>query len=239
MKFFFILILLPITSAANPPLSFSNGLKSYQKQQYEQASVYFLKALQKSPHNSTVLYNLGLTELQRGNQGRALGYLRRAQYLDPYTSEIKKALDFINSPHNTTFTLRDIFRKIPIDVLMGLFTLGLILMISTGLNYLHKRTQQTSFPIALFTFFCCTFIFGLALGYKIKDQHTMRVTVIVPKAEAHSGPNKNQATLFEIKEGIEVLVHKKLHSWLQVTAPSGGTGWIHENTSIISWGKQL
>ncbi len=238
MKLFFTLIILPIIGHTTTPLSFSNGLKSYQEGRYQQANIYFLETLKESPHNSTVLYNLGLTEFQIGNQGKALGYLRRAQYFAPQSAEIKSALGFINPSQNKTLTITNILRKIPLDILIGFFTLGLFLTIYKGLIYLSRR-KSSSFPTSLLILFCYTFILSLTVGYKIKDQYTPRATITVPKTGAHSGPSENQASLFEINEGVEVLVHKKLHSWLQITAPSGRTGWIHENTALISWGELL
>lgn len=238
MKLFFTLIILPIIGHTTIPLSFSNGLKSYQEGQYKQANTYFLETLKENPHNSTVLYNLGLTEFQIGNQGKALGYLRRAQYFSPRSTDIKSALGFINPSHNKTLTITNILRKIPLDILIGFFTLGLFLMIYKGLNYLSRRKSST-FPTGLLILSCYTFVVGLIVGYKVKDQYTPRTTITVPKTGAYSGPSENQASLFEINEGVEVLVHKKLHSWLQITAPSGRTGWIHENTALISWGESL
>ena len=70
------------------------GIQSFQKGELTKAQDLFLQALEKSPDNKFILYNLGLTDFQLEQRGRAVGAWRRALYIDPDFSLARQAYSF-------------------------------------------------------------------------------------------------------------------------------------------------
>ena len=65
---------------------------------------------------------------------------------------------------------------------------------------------------------------------KAWDATQPRATVIVSKVSVQSAPGENQATLFDLSEGLEVLVRQKSETWLQISYPGGLSGWVPEKS---------
>ena len=76
---------------------------------------------------------------------------------------------------------------------------------------------------------------------KFVDTFLDRATVIVTKSEVKSGPQDGNATLIEIPEGSEVYVNTSTTNdngnWKQITIPGNLTGWVKDNTLMMTSGE--
>ncbi len=252
----FIFQLVVVSSAFSDEInpSYSAGLKSYQESKFEQAKASFQTALQEEPQNPLINYNLGLTEWKLGHLGMSLGLLRRAQYSDPSFREALKAETFVREglkvkdlPHQISLweTLRqELLKPVSMDALLVVTMLLLFISGYTIPKYLgaRRRALEDESPTMPNPF--TGGLSGLLLiavvvisGMKLFDLRIQRATVVVQKVEARSGPEPDSSTLFELFEGLEVIVRRSFldsnqREWVQVTYPGGMTGWISSNDMI-------
>ena len=231
--------------------AFQAGVTAYQKQDYAAAETAFSQALLKRPDEPSTLTNLGLTQSKLGHKGWALGYFRRALALSPGFHEAKSAMDFLQKegalreiPHQLE-TWESLRSSVLVGVsLAALLLLTLLLFIAMGWVWLkfwgdRKRALRSEsalpgFPglaIAFSTLFVLTFALTLA---KCKDSLDSRGTVVVENVQALSSPNEKSPSLFELFEGLEVLVHKVEGNWMQVTYPGAMTGWIPKTSLMLT-----
>ena len=228
--------------------SYSAGLKSYQESNFEQAKRDFLTALEEEPQNPFINYNLALTEWKLGHLGMSLALLRRAQYSDPSFNEaiqaesaIRDELKIKDLPHQISLweTIRtQLLKNTSIDGLLGVLALALLAAGYTGPKFLGARRRAidegsgrlpnpTPFVVS------CLLVLPILLttGLKFFDLTLHRGTIVTEKVEALSGPETGASELFELFEGLEVIVRRTFldsnnKEWSQITYPGGMTGWI-------------
>jgi hypothetical protein len=70
------------------------------------------------------------------------------------------------------------------------------------------------------------FVMSFLAVAKAVDQSSLRGTVLPKKIEARSTPDAAGTVLFDLYEGLEVIVQQANDSWIQVTYPGGPTGWV-------------
>ncbi|MCK6599030.1 MAG: SH3 domain-containing protein, partial [Bdellovibrionaceae bacterium] len=61
---------------------------------------------------------------------------------------------------------------------------------------------------------------------KIYEAYTPRAIVLVDNTSIKITPGQEQADLFVLNEGSEVLVGQIQNDWVQVTYPGSYTGWV-------------
>ena len=237
------------TSSASP---FTQGIDAFQKKDLAKARANFTAALgQPSPssqaNNPAALYNLGLVESRDGKMGFAIALWRKALAHSPMFTPAREAiawaqpkLEHTDIPHEVE--LWETYRKsilVYFSVhLPALFTALFLLL--TGwlvLRYLgQKRTARLDekpmppFPIAAVL---SALLLGLTLTLtisKLIDLQTIRGTIVAKKVEARSSPDVSGTPLFDLYEGLEVIVQQSSGSWVQVTYPGGATGWVPKQT---------
>lgn len=239
--------------APSPMEEYQHGIQSYQNNQLSEAQNLFLQALQSSPENKFILYNLGLTDFQLGKKGRAIGAWRRALYLDPYFISARKALKYAMSKmgdlSSGTTSNWETFRQSVLQrvSLNQLLLLTAILLLSAGfvlIRYWSLRRQALAnesplpdIPYLGIGLGCLLLISaGMTLG-KAYDYFVPRATIINERVAVHSGPSAEDASLFEILEGHEVIIRKVIKDWAQITYPGGLTGWVPRDSLFYSSGK--
>jgi uncharacterized protein YgiM (DUF1202 family) len=72
-------------------------------------------------------------------------------------------------------------------------------------------------------------LFAVSLGIKIyTDKAFQHAVVLAQKVYVRSGPGDDNASIFEIHEGLKVEVHHRRGGWAQISLPNGFNGWIPE-----------
>lgn len=233
---------------------FTLGVTAYQAKDFPQARSAFQKALEINPNNLEAMTNLALVQFQLGEKGWAIALLRKAQQVNPDYSTPKQALEFIVSkleikeiPHEIqqweSFR-KLILNKVPLHVL---HFLSLILTASFGwllINHFYrkKRAQENHEPtpsihwVLVFSGFLMLITISLS-GLKIWDFQTGRATVVAKKVSVHTAPETDSPVLFELYEGLEVILRRSQPPWVQITYPGGMTGWVQQSTVFHTSGK--
>jgi hypothetical protein len=244
-------------AAASSPdrgAEFKSGIAAFQKGDFEQARKFFVSMLQTDQTNPVALYDLGLTEQRAGRNGLALGLWRKALATHPGFAPPEKAvhwqqarLEHGDIPHEVESW--ESFRKVALVPysLDTFLAAGALLLVGGGwtlLAYFGRRRQarldekpNPSFPVsATLCSFCFVIAFALAVA-KIVDMQVIRGTVTEKKIEVRSSPDAGGTPLFDLYEGLEVVVQQKSGDWVQVTYPGGSTGWIPKTALFATTDK--
>jgi tetratricopeptide (TPR) repeat protein len=245
--------------ADQPSPTYSEGLSLFQQGKVDEAKQKFENVLQEQGPSPYVLYNLGLAEFKSGHNGKAVALWRKALDLDPNFSPALDALGYASEkmkikelPHKITAgeTLRNKFlvnftlSSFLFLSLVFFFAFGWFLLIFLGQRTRFKKGEgkPPAFPV---TAVVLGLIFAGSVflaASKALDQNLPRATIVVDKVEAHASPGSGQATLFELFEGMEVIVRELIQTdnnekWMQVTYPGGMTGWIPSDSVMHSSGR--
>ncbi len=230
---------------------FQTGIESYQKKDYAAAKTSFEAAVQERPQEVSALTNLALTHYRLGQRGWALGYARQVLLLEPghdEAAQLKNAIleegQIRDIPHR--IEMWEIFHRDVFSVAPGFVFVGLALMIFLSgmwswLSFLgaRKRALQNETAAPGFPFlpmiFSLLFLTALALAIsKKKDERELRGTIVIERVSALTAPSEQSPSLFELNEGLEVVIRKVEGSWLQVTYPGASTGWIPAASVMIA-----
>lgn len=231
--------------------AFTSAIAAFQKNDFNAARAAFNQALSADPSNPIVLFNLGLTEQKAGHNGLALALWRKAlaskadfEPAQRAISSTRTKLDRTEIPHELELyeSLRSAaLTTIPLSKYLAATAVLLALSGWLTLGYWGRRRRaqldekpMPGFPVAASVL---TLLFVLSLGLsaaKAYDDRTPRGTVISKKIEARSAPDAQATPLFDLYEGLEVIVQQTSVDWVQVTYPGGSTGWIPRNALLAT-----
>jgi tetratricopeptide (TPR) repeat protein len=223
--------------------SFQNGIAAFQKSDFKTARLWFRETLSKDASQIVAWYDLGLTEQHLGNAGLAIALWRKALALSPTFSSAQYAINFAKAklehadiPHDVE-TWESLRSDVLIYASSSQFAIGTaVLFFLAGwfsLIFIGRRRRAVldekplpgfPAPAALATLLFIAF-FALTICKLIDDQD-LRATVIVKKIDAKALPDPTSTSLFDLYEGLEVIVRQSRKDWIQVTFPGGATGWI-------------
>ena len=117
------------SGTANFETHFKDGLSKFENSKFEEAKKSFEDALLEDSNNVAALVNLGLSAWHLNQKGSALGFIRRALYLNPSDASAILALEFINEkfqvreiPHTNSIWenfRQNILLKLPLPFLLS------------------------------------------------------------------------------------------------------------------------
>lgn len=233
---------------------FQTGIAAFQKGDGKQARASFEEALKTDESNPTLLFNLGLVVQNEGQLGLALGLWRKALVFQPNFPQAKQAITWTEGqleqkqiPHEVTLW-ESLRAKVLVEHSLNQF-LGLtaLLFFASGwllLKYLGRRRrallEERSLPPFPFitlvsgVFFLTAVCLSAAKAY---DQNTLRGTITAKKIEARSAADIQATSLFDLYEGLEVIIRQSQGDWVQVTYPGASTGWIPKSSVFTTMDK--
>ncbi len=233
-------VVAPATSAQD---LFQTGVGAFQKTDLKLARASFQEALKSDPSNPVLLFNLATVVQKDGQLGLALALWRKALAIQPDFSAAQRAISWAEAkldrreiPHDVEFweSLRDLaLIQIPLDRYLG--TTAFLFLIAGWLcfRYLGQRRRAIledrplpNFPSAALASSLLLFVAAILSAAKLYDQSIMRGTITVKKIEARSSPDSAATALFDLYEGLEVIVRNRTEEWTQITYPGASTGWI-------------
>jgi len=223
------------TSAAS---LFNRGNELYKDGEFEQARDAYRHALDSGVDNAALYFNLGNAELRSGRLGPAIADYMRAQRLKPRDPDISFNLEYA----------RQRIAAFPEDLPRGPFTkafnyvtaslsanewtvvvLGAYWMMCAAWVALIISGRQSVRQASRMLVYAALVLLILALpfaGTRVKRDHlTPRGVMVVEKITARSGPGKENAALFELYEGVDVVVGQCERGWCRVSAKGGFMGW--------------
>jgi hypothetical protein len=235
------------------PCNFQAGVDYFQKSQYEEAKTEFQNCINAPQYQSSALFNLGNIAFRQQKLGEALGFYRRYVDQHPFDREARQNLRIawdrlkiksIPGPVSAYETVRgQILTRVSIDLVLGITLLFLILLGVFTLRFFRTkaraRISENESPAIPASLIVISLFFLVCVGYtfvKIYDTRVTRATVVSTKVDVKSGPGETNATLFEVPEGLELLILDTHEDWYQVNYPGGLSGWVPKNSVMITAG---
>jgi Tfp pilus assembly protein PilF len=249
---------------------YQSALKLYQEQNFAEAEKLFNEFLIAEPHNKFALYNWGLASYKTGQKGKALAAWRRALNIDPDFVLPLRAMQFAQTEMPSEAFSNDssgweglrseVLDQAKFDRFFGLSVLLLLAAGFLGVRYFgaRHRALRDETPLPPFPTVFILLISGLLsslflTGAKIIADNEPRATVIESGLAVRSGPNLEDNSLFELIEGAQVILVRKIQAsqavatepsdkptdigWAQITYPGGLTGWVPLNSIFQTSGR--
>lgn len=233
---------------------FQKAIESYKKQAFDDARKFFTELLSQNK-SSEVYYDLGLVEYDSKNLGPAVANWRKAIALDPHNQLAQDSLNFIQKriEHPELNRQIDNFEMLRNRILIHsqIEYLALLSILIFGcaswlfLSYLgerkRSREQELSPPPVPWVFGVLLVLFFLSFflsGAKVYDLTLARATVLPSKIQVLSAPDPESTTLFELFEGLEVIVDSSHDDFLQITFPGGMSGWTLKKNLMLNGGSE-
>lgn len=223
---------------------FEKALSFYKAKNYSKAKLLFQLNLEKEPRNTTLLYNLGLTEMNLKNWGWASAYWRKSLEIYPGFTESLKSLQYLEDQNMISTNKFDpIFKSSSfIGQRLSLLSIGVFFIFCFSIsiralfNFLSDKRKafeaEESSPKFSFKFILVQLACGLSivlLGLKLMHFSQARATIVSKTASIRLSPNLESPELLSLNEGEELKVLNKQADWTRVEDLSGTKGWIQKN----------
>ena len=235
---------------------FVRGVQQLQAKNAKSALESFRASLKQHPDDPAILTNAAIAAQESGAKGWAIAYLRQALTLGSTLRETRQALEFSLStlavkelPHE--IEAWESFRE---KVLIGVslpwlvfFNGGALLLFGiVWISYFRDRKQaeenESNYPPVRIMHWAASLVLVVSLtlvACKILDLSEVRGTIVAEKIQAFSAPSKDAPSLFEITEGLEVIVQREDGQCLQIRYPGGPTGWVSIDQVHITQSQNL
>ena len=248
-------LLVAVSCKADPKAILEEGATAYQQSQWDKAQEKFKELEKLNEWKPLALYNLGNIAVRQNHLGQALGYYLRAQHLNPFDSDIRFNIRFVQKKLNLASasgsSLYARFRNQVLDhiSLPALLFLTLVFSALAGRGLLpvlrlwkardlsDNEDEKSPFTLGFAVFSLCFLSFLSLSLMKGFDNLSSRAIVTNEKVDLRSGPSEANVSLGQVSEGLEVSINEKVEGWAQVTYREGlrapVTGWLPAN-SIMS-----
>lgn len=222
---------------------YNQGNAAYGKGDFAQAAELYRSALAQGGKTAEVYYNLGNASWKAGDLGRAVAAYERAWRLKPRDPD---------AAHNLRFARVQIKGKLPAvergfwlenwDRLRDGFSLDeLTLVLSVGWFLFggglaarlsnHRPWMRSAGSAVLGAGLAALLLAGPVFAAKLqKEVLTQEAVILAERVEARSGPGPQNAQLFELFAGMDVIVRQCESGWCEVRVPGGLAGWIAAGT---------
>jgi tetratricopeptide (TPR) repeat protein len=252
---FLVLLFVSFGFAASNNLD--TAFKNYQSGDFDSSKTLMEEALKSNPHDSYLIYNLGLTEYKRGKVGMAIALWRKALSINPRLTSARNALHFAISQMQTKplashvdssldWIEKMITDHVSVNVIWPLLLIVCVLFFKNLFQFLAARKKAflndeaaPVLPVAIISYGVLLVIFILLSIVSISDLTQEHATVIATTAAVKTGPADDNTTLFEIPEGTELIIDDKQGPWYKIEDPTGRVGWISGDSVYMTSEKYL
>lgn len=237
----------PSSALPDSAQRFAQGVESFRAGKLEEAKKSFLALEAESPNHSDLLFNLGLIALKENRPGAAIGIWRKGLADDPSNESLYQAMIFAQSKLDKKDVPREFgaWERYRETVLWRIsptlaVPISAALLLVAGwlwLRWLGKRkrafeeeTASPPAPVAAIVISLLFFFVIGVIGSIFVDRTDLRGTVIASKISVLSAPELEATALFDLFEGLEVIVRETREvsgkSWRRITYPGGLSGWV-------------
>lgn len=239
------LVLLLLLAAAGPATAespvelYNQGNQFYKEGKFTEAREAYRKACAAGLAHPDLFYNLGNAELKSGNLGPAVAAYLRAKRLNPRDPDLN---------FNLEYARKKIAAKLP-EIPRGPFsrafswTAGLLSADEwtiflfgawwlAGLAAAAAILAQGPFSrrLARIILYFALAGFAAALPFTVsrlrQDVFTERAVIVAEKVTARSGPGEENAALFELVPGMDLVMGQCQSGWCRVSTSAGFIGWV-------------
>jgi tetratricopeptide (TPR) repeat protein len=216
---------------------YNQANRLYADGEYSSARDLYLQAASSGVRDPRLFYNLGNAYYKMGELGEAIVWYERARRLAPRDPDIRHNLRFANTMKVDSDPEQGDGVWQAIDAMFSYPTLNelcaaasalLLLLFGLGAARLLGRTSATTaWTVTAVTVACLLSVDGLWLATRLYRHGAIAEAVLIaPEAQARSGPDEGQTTVFAVHEGTKVRVERRQGEWLLVRLPNGLAGWL-------------
>lgn len=190
-------------------LFYNMGNCQFKLNRFIEAKVYYLKARQLKPLQSSIRNNIQIVN---------------KNFKDKIP---EKEIDFLG---RVVLKVESLISLNFISYLLIVF----IIIFNLSLFILVRRRRNKWASYGLF-FFLLLFIFtSMVHIYRVQKRNSQNTAVIIrDDAQLRSGPGQDNTVLFKVNPGLEVRIIDRSNGWLQVSASSDIAGWIKEDRLTV------
>ncbi len=241
LKFIILIFLYPVFAVTeNMNLHYEKGVNAYRNNQYDLAIQEFEAILDNNWDSPELYYNLGNAYYRNGNTSGAVWAYESCLRLSPIYADAEYNLKLANLKVKDRVELPA--PPIYLKWYMGIkehytssiwinITLFILLLFSLSMTIprILSFVSLNYIPGLFVTLFFCSLFFSLHSIWT--DNSVNQGIIYYYSVEARSEPNKYSARLFEVHEGLKVLVNQISEDWVEIELLDGNAGWI-ENHQI-------
>ncbi len=207
--------------------------QKYDSGDYPASALLFQNALEKSPNNPFLQYDLGNALFKSGKLGQSIVLYQRAFDLMPRNSDIRYNLAFALKragenliPSGIPPILFYIFYWLSLKELSGFFWLFTwLLLLSAGLWIKMKKPASLG-PLISTSLILCS-VFGIWWGIRFVLEPNSLGVIVTQTAEVRSGPGESFSVDFTAPEGRRVEILSESSGWIEVgLLKEGSRGWV-------------
>lgn len=233
---------------------FAEATALYRQGKFPEASEKFSILAGRSTENASALTNWGLSAFQEGKKGLAVGLWRRALNVDPTAGAARSALEFASR----TMQLREpetgfwfdrlqnqILGRVRLDQMLASSLVFLVLGGWPMVTYFGRRRRalRDEQPLPVFSWvgaaMAVIFVAVVSLtGLKAISWSIPRATAVT-NVVVRTGPDQQSSSLFDLREGADVVVRQAKKGWTQIRHPGGMSGWVPQDTLFQTSGMPL
>jgi len=224
--------------AGSPEELLQQGNALFEEGRFEEAAETYGMALAYGIENEILHYNLGNALFRIGRLGPAILEYERALLLAPGDEDIRANLAFARAQaadappeeeESPLALLADWLRRPGINgaAVAGL-AVYLLAAAALATSLLRRGRRGTRRLLALAV---AAFLLALPPALVVAVQGSERewderAVLLVPRAEARSGPAESNPLLFTVHEGTTVTIHDQREGWIRISLPDGLNGWV-------------
>jgi len=216
-----------------PVDSYNQGNKFYQEGNYPAAIEVYSNAKVNSP---ILFYNLGNAYFKNGQIGKAIANYRRAYFLKPRDTDINNNLVYARNyrvdkvltsqgPIERYFYMLFHWFSNSESFWLSIISFSL-LSVFISVYIMTRRGKALVFAFLSSVVFCYLMISFLTWQ---NEKNSRPAIVVVPEANALSGPGEEFKQILLLHDGTEVLVKETRNDFALVQLPGGSGGWIKIN----------
>jgi hypothetical protein len=242
----------PVPQAFNPEELFSQGTQLYQSSRYAEAAEKFKDLASRNPTHAPIFLNWGLSEYMAGRRGWGVALWRRALALRPGFPDARDALSLASQQmqlREADLWFERMRQLVLVHVSLNqLLAVLLVFLAPSGwllVNYFGRRRRalaaEEPLPPApwIGAALLALFLGGTGLTVmKAFEQSTPRATA-VSVVPVRSAPSETSSTLFELREGSDVILRQAKKGWTQIRYPGGMSGWVPSEALFQTSGMRL
>jgi len=221
-----------ITLHANS-LTFNKANEFFDNGKYPEA-IQAYNDLSTNGISVNLLFNLGNSHFKAGEIGKAMSNYRRALKLSPRNPDVIANLRFAHKQAQTEpipITFRQkLLRTLSIQEWTVITSIsGSLFLILIGIFQLNPTYRKSTTWIKFSGVSTCILL--LFSGMSVIDYFgDKRAFATQDGAIVHTGPVEQSPELFQVTDGMELIVLGRSGEFINVQSSIGSAGWIHTNS---------
>jgi len=219
---------------------YHRGMEAVETGQFNLAVQEFERILQSGWESSSLLYNLGNAYFRQNNIAGAVWAYEKCLELDPgfqdaiynlslVNLKVKDRVDVPPAPMYLQF-YRHLKQQFTPDRWVFICSVWLVLFTVFRMIRIIKRWDQIrAMKITEHIFVVLLILSVLISAHAINDDLRIKQGIIYSDSvTATSEPKSYSTPLFEVHEGLKVIVIDQIQDWVEIRLIDGKTGWVSE-----------